>query len=130
FRLEPQPTDDVIPRELDAVVGELALGARFRRAGGRALRLEQLELAAVAGVAQRRVAAHAAQSQRRRAVQRAEAGVVELARGRVQVAREPADRGRAPRPWSRGSLEPGRGAHLRVVRGAVDVERAPQWARS
>src|SRR5439155_2806583 len=104
------------PPRADAVVGELALGARFRRAGGRALRLEQLELATVARVAQPRVAARAAQAEGRRAVQRAEAGVVELARGRVQVAREPADRGRAPRPWSRGSLEPARGAHFRVVR--------------
>ena len=131
FRLEPQPTDDIIPRELDAVVGELALGARFlRRAGGRALRLEQLELTPVAGVAQRRAAAHAAQAEGRRAVQRAEARVVQLARGRVQVAPNAADRHRAPRPRSRGSLEPARDAELCVVRGAVDVERAPQRARS
>src|SRR5207247_839390 len=59
--LEPQPTQDIVAGELDAIVGQLALGSALL-AGLGTLGLEQLELAAVARVAQRRAAARASGS--------------------------------------------------------------------
>src|SRR2546429_2517765 len=93
-------------------------------AGGRPLRLEQLELAAIAAVAQRRAAARAARPDRRLPRQRVESGVVQLARRRVEAAREAADPVEPPPPSAGRPLHAGGGVDLGVVAGAREVERA------
>src|SRR5207248_11584630 len=89
---------------------------------------EQLELPAVTRVAQRRAGACAAPAHGRLAGERVEPRVVELARGRVETAREPPDAEQAPAPpptrsfQARGSLE------LGVVGRSRDLEATAQRA--
>src|SRR5207244_10420786 len=105
--LEPQRAKAVIARELHAVVRQPALGPRLARGGcAGAVRVEQLELAAVARVAQRGATPQPAQPHRGFTTQGAEARVVELARGSVEVGRVAPDRGRAPTEPAARSLHP------------------------
>src|SRR5919197_3853855 len=111
----------MIRRELNAVVLELALRPSLLARGG-TLGFEQLELAAVAGVAQRGAAARAARPRRRFAREGAEARVVELARRRVETAREPADPEQAPAAGAARTVEARRPLELRVVRRPRQLE--------
>ena len=123
--LEPQPSQQILAGNLQPVIRELALRPpALGPAGGRPFGLEQLELAAVAAVAQRRTAARAARPDRRLPRQRVEAGVVELARRSVEAAREAADPVDAPPPSAARPLHAGGGVDLGVVAGARELERA------
>src|SRR5206468_7657028 len=95
--LEPQPSQEIVAGELHAIVGHLALGSALL-AGLGTLGLEQLELAAVARVAQRRAAPRTARAGHGLTRQRAESSVLELARGGVKVTPHPPDPRHPPTP--------------------------------
>ena len=127
LRFEPHPPQQVVARELHPVVGQLALGtACLSRRGS--LGLEQLELAAVAGVAQRRAAARTACADGRFPRQRAEPRVVELTGGRMEAACESADTEQPPAPAAARSFHSCDALQLGVVRRSRDLEAGARRA--
>src|SRR3989442_6075030 len=119
--LETERADKIVAGGLHAIVGELALGYPLG-AARRLVCLEQLELAGVARVAQRRAAPGAAAADHGLAVHGAEAGIVELPCGRVQAAGGAPDAEHPPCPGAARAFDPSRRLELRVVRGAGKLE--------
>src|SRR5204862_8084507 len=119
--LETERADEIVAGGLNAIVGELALGSPFF-AARRLVRLEQLELAGVARVAQRRAAPGAAAADHGLAVHGPEAGIVELPCGRVEAAGGAPDAEHPPGPGAARAFDPSRRLQLRVVRGAGKLE--------
>src|SRR3989442_293193 len=129
--LETPRTGIPLRRKLHALIRELAFrpgvlpagrGAGGGGGGGGAVRLEQLDPTAVLDHAQRYGAPRAAQHGRALPVHGAEPGIVELAGGRVQARRVPADRGDAPAQPAARALDSRPTAQLGVVRSAGERE--------
>src|SRR2546430_6861326 len=108
-------------------MGPLALGSPCFPAA-RAFGFEQLERAAVAGVAQRRAATRAARAHGRLARERVESRVIELARGRMETARESPDAEQAPAPRPARAFQPRGSLELGVVGSTRDLEAAAHGA--
>src|SRR5437867_11586269 len=134
LRFQSDTTHEIVTRDLHPIVGQFALGAA-RLSRCRSLGFEQLELAAVPCVAQRRAATRAARAHCDLSRDRAEPGVVERAHGRVEAARESTDAEHAPAPAaarslnSRGSFELGVVRGTRYLESGVGRPRAPVRVR-
>src|SRR5207244_7341333 len=120
--LETERANAIVGRRLNTIVGEFALGPTCRRAARWLVGLQQLELARVSRVPQRRAAPGAAAADDGLAVHGAEAGIVELPRGRVQAAGGAPDSEHAPGPGAARAFHTSRGLQFRVVRGAGELE--------
>src|SRR5438094_2859810 len=129
LRFQSDATHEIVTRDLYPIVGQFAFGAA-RLSRCRSLGFEQLELAAVPCVAQRRAATRAARAHCDLSRDRAEPGVVELAHGRVEAARESTDAEHAPAPAAARSLDTRRAFELGVARGARYLESGAHRSRS
>src|SRR5437667_10578870 len=125
LRFEPPVSPWPLAGDLDTLVSRLALGATGLPR--RRVRLEQLELAAVVHhTNSERAPGWPAPTCRALSVEGAEARVVELARGRMQVAGMPADCSDAPTQVAARAFDLYPGGDLDVVRPAPQCQsRAP-----
>ena len=114
--------DDVVVRDLEAVVERLAHGAAGGIAGLRPGGLEQVELAAIVCAADHRAAVRVVDAERAFAVERPEAGVLQLAPGRLHVQRKTTGSHGAKAVAALRSLDHAGGTQFGVVAAAVGFD--------